>query len=100
MERLPRAIYTAEFRQQAVEMYHREKLGLKETAKRLSLSPATLKNWVYAQQKADMTTGRQNVKHVSEFEMEVSRLRRELAEVKQERDFLKKTAAYFAKQSS
>ena len=100
MKRLPRSIYTAEFRQQAVEMYHRDKLGLKETAKRLSLSPATLKNWVYADQKQQSSILEVKVNDASKLEMEMSRLKRELAEVKQERDFLKKTAAYFAKQSS
>ncbi len=35
----------------------------------------------------------------SEQEIELARLRRELAEVKQERDLLKKFAAYFAKES-
>jgi transposase len=35
----------------------------------------------------------------SEQEMELARLRRELAEIKQERDLLKRFAAYFAKES-
>jgi transposase len=36
---------------------------------------------------------------LSEKEMELARLKRELAEVKMERDILKKAAAYFAKES-
>ena len=35
----------------------------------------------------------------SELELELARVRKELAEVKQERDLLKKCAAYFAKES-
>jgi transposase len=34
-----------------------------------------------------------------ELEGEIARLRKELAEVKQEREILKKAAAYFAKES-
>lgn len=34
-----------------------------------------------------------------ELELELARVRKELAEVKQERDLLKKFAAYFAKES-
>ncbi len=36
---------------------------------------------------------------MTEVEMENYRLKRELAEVKMERDILKKAAAYFAKES-
>jgi transposase len=36
---------------------------------------------------------------LSETDLEIARLRRELAEVKMERDIIKKAAAYFAKDS-
>ena len=42
--------------------------------------------------------GRQQ-KPITEIEVELARLKRELAEVKMERDILKKAAAYFAKES-
>jgi transposase len=44
MEKLPRQVYTGEFRQQAVEMVRREGLGIAEVSRRLSLSPKTLTN--------------------------------------------------------
>jgi transposase len=44
MEKLPRQVYTREFRQQAVEMVTREGLSIAEAARRLSLSPKTLTN--------------------------------------------------------
>ena len=46
MEKLPRQVYTSEFRQQAVELVIREGLGIAEASRRLSLSPQTLTNWV------------------------------------------------------
>ncbi len=46
MEKLPRQVYTSEFRQQAVEMITRDGLGIAEAARRLSISPKTLTNWV------------------------------------------------------
>ncbi|HEY0174278.1 MAG TPA: transposase, partial [Pyrinomonadaceae bacterium] len=46
MEKLPRQVYTSELRQQAVEMVTRERLGIAEASRRLSLSPKTLTNWV------------------------------------------------------
>ena len=36
---------------------------------------------------------------LTEIEMELARVKRELAEVRMERDLLKKAAAYFAKES-
>jgi transposase len=38
-------------------------------------------------------------KPLTELELELSRVKRELAEVKMERDFIKKCATYFAKES-
>lgn len=40
-----------------------------------------------------------NGKPLSEVELELARVRRELPEVKIERDLLRKAAAYFAKES-
>jgi transposase len=71
MEKLPRQVYTREFRQQAVEMVTREGLSIAEAARR----------------------------EVTETEAELSRLRRENAELRMERDILKKASAYFAQES-
>jgi len=38
-------------------------------------------------------------KSLTETEMELAKIKRELAQVKMERDFLRKAAAYFAKES-
>jgi transposase len=46
MEKLPRRVYTADFRQQAVEMITRDGLGMAEASRRLAISPKSLTNWV------------------------------------------------------
>jgi transposase len=46
LEKLPRQVYTSEFREQAVELVIRKGLGLAEALRCLSLSPKTLTNWV------------------------------------------------------
>lgn len=48
MERMPRGIYTQEFRAQAVRLHEVNGLTIPEVAKRLSLPGGTLKNRVYA----------------------------------------------------
>lgn len=99
MERLPKGIYTPEFREQAVRLHEVEGLTAPEVARRLSLPVGTLKNWIYAARKGKLGEVGKNQEPLTELEMELARVKRELAEVKMERDLLKKAAAYFAKAS-
>jgi transposase len=63
-------------------------------ARSLGVVEPTLYNWVKAQREGRLK-GADN--KVSAEQMEISRLRAELARVKMERDILGKTTAYFAK---
>ena len=98
MERIPKGIYNPEFREQAVRLYELDKLTLPEVARRLSLSQGTLKSWVYASRRGKLGEVGRNQKPLPDLEMELARVKRELAEVKMGRDLLKKAAAYFAKE--
>ena len=99
MERIPRGIYTQEFRAQAVRLHEVEGLTIPEVAKRLSLPGGTLKNWVYAARRDELGEVGKNQKPLTDLKMALARVKRELAEVKMERDLLKKAAAYFARES-
>jgi transposase len=99
MEKLPRRVYTSEFPQQAVEMVTREGLSIAEASRRLSLSPKTLTNWVRRARGGATPPPSLPRREVTETEAELSRLRRENAELRIERDILKKASAYFAKES-
>ena len=99
MEKLPKAEYSPEFREQAVRAYQESGLSVAVVAKRLSMPKSSLNNWVLAAKQEKLASVGKNQKPVSEMEMELSRLKRELAETKMERDFLKKCTAYFAKGS-
>lgn len=68
-------------------------------AKRLSVPKSSLGNWVRASRKGKLATVGQGQRLPTETEVELARLRKELAEVELERDLLKKCAAYFAKES-
>jgi transposase len=99
MEKLPRQVYTREFRQQAVEMITRDGLGIAEASRRLSISPKTLANWVSRAKDGGAPSAGTPRRVVTEEEAELSRLRRENAELRMERDILKKASAYFAQES-
>ena len=99
MNRLPKAVYTKEFRDQAVKMVLSDGLSASEAARRLSISMKTLANWIRLARSGKLAQVGQNQAPLTEMEMELSRMKRELAEVKMERDLLKKFAAYSAKES-
>ncbi|SDZ13187.1 hypothetical protein [Nitrosomonas sp. Nm33] len=80
--------------------FKESELTLVEAAKRLSLPKGALKNWVYADRPSKLTkVGKHQKKPLSDLKLELSRVKRELAEVMMERDFIKKCAAYFVKES-
>ena len=99
MKGIPQGRYTREFRQEAVKLVIEEKLSLPEAARRLSLAPSTLSYWVKAYKADKLGDIGKTQKPLTEIEMELARAKKELAEVKVERDILKKAAAYFARES-
>ena len=101
MEKLPRQVYTAEFRQQAVELIRSERLSIAAASRRLAISPKTLANWVRWAKEGSLpeTSVSTPRRAATAEEAELSRLRRENAELRMERDILKKSAAYFARES-
>jgi len=99
MERTPKGIYTPEFRAEAVKLVDAEGLSIDEAAKRLSMPKSSLSNWVRAARSGKLAEVGKGQRLPSELELELARTRKELAEVKIERDLLKKFATYFAKES-
>src|SRR5687768_12323700 len=92
-----RRAFTREFKAEAVRLVHAGRESA-EVAREIGVRPDTLRNWVAqaegrAGMGADGPVG--NVKR-TEAEVEIRELRREVEMLKQERDFLKKAAAYFA----
>jgi transposase len=76
-----------------------EKITCRDAARRLSLPPSTLSYWSKAYKAGRLGTIGKDRKPLTEIEMELARAKKELVEVKMERDILKKAAAYFARES-
>jgi len=96
---IPQGRYTREFRQEAVRLVTEEGLSWVKAARQLSLPTSTLANWVKAAKAGKLGDVGKTYRPLTEIEMELARTKRELAEVKMERDILKKAAAYFARES-
>ena len=87
--------YPPEFRREAVELYRRSGRPLNEIAEDLGVSAETLRIW--SRQAAVDAGERGGVS--SEEREELRRLRREVRVLREERDILKKAAAFFARES-
>ena len=94
MNKTVRAKYTLEFKREAVRLVESGQT-IASASRSLGVIEQTLFNWVKAH-KAGALVGADS-KPVSAEQMEISRLRAELARVKMERDILGKATAYFAK---
>jgi transposase len=99
MEKVPYSKYTKEFRLEAVRLVTESGLSSGEAAPRLSLPKSTLENWVRAFRAGKLESIGSTHRPLTEVEVELARVKRELALVRMERDILKKAAAYFAKES-
>ena len=99
MKRVPQGRYTREFREEAVKMVMEERLSVPEAGRRLSLLPSTITSWVKQFKAGRLKEIGKTYRPLTDVEMELARTKKELAEVKMERDILKKAAAYFAKES-
>jgi transposase len=99
----PAREYTLEFKRDAVALMHRqhaEGRAYAAIARDLGISPQLLRFWAEAAVRDERAAGtRLPPPEVAPLELEVKRLRRELERVQEERDFLKKAAAFFAKDS-
>ena len=89
------APYPLEFRREAVELLKRSGRSVPELARELGVSPQSLRNW---SRRIDIDDGRRDGLSSEERE-ELRRLRRENRILVEEREILKKAAAFFAKDS-
>jgi len=91
--------YSKEFRSEAVKMVVEGGVSAYEVSRQLALPKSTLENWVRAHKAGKLADIGGQQRPLTEVEQELDRVKRELAQVKLERDILKKAAAYFAKES-
>lgn len=96
MQKRPRAKYTLEYKLEALRLISAGQ-SVAVVAATLGISDQTLHNWLKAQREGRL--GGPGSKPVSPEQMELARLRAELARTKMELDIVKKAAAYFARES-
>jgi transposase len=91
--------YTREFKVEAVRLVVEEERPLAQVARELGIARNLLQRWKREVEGAGATEAFPGNGKLTSHDEEIRRLRRELEQVRRERDFLKKAAAYFAKES-
>lgn len=89
--------YTEEFKKSSANLAANGDKSISQTAIDIGVNPTTLHGWVtkyYPKNKKSLKQPENN-----DLSDEVKRLRRENLRLKQERDILKKAAAYFASET-
>jgi transposase len=93
----PRRSFSEEFKASAVRLVLEDGKSVCAAARDLDLTESSLRNWV-ERARADRGKGKPGALTTAERE-ELSRLRKENRVLQEEREILKKAAAFFAKQS-
>jgi transposase len=89
--------YPKEFRAEAVQLARSGQRSVAQIARDLGVSYEALRGWI---KQADRDEGRRSDGLTSAEREELSRLRREVRVLKEEREILKKAAAFFAQESA
>ena len=98
--RRARRAFTDEFKREAVQLLHERRATgatVAQVGRDLDVRPDLLREW--ARRLADRAGGLAAAGIVETPEQELRRLRRENERLRQEREFAKKVAVYFAKES-
>ena len=88
--------YTEEFKTEAIKQVTERGYNVREVSERLGISTKSLYLWLRVARKGK---GKHSQSNDNELRQEIVRLKSELKRAEEERDILKKAAAYFAKES-
>lgn len=96
-EKKPRKTYTREFKIEAVRMTTEGGIKVAQAARELGINENTLHLWrrQFREWGASPNAGKEVLSQAEE----IQRLRKDLARVREERDFLKKAAVWLAKEA-
>ena len=98
MKRIPRRIFTEEFKREAIKLVTEQGLTMAEAGKKLDIATKSLRTWVAQLERGELEASLGASKLTTD-QQRIRELERELAIAKMERDILKKATAFFARES-
>lgn len=93
-----RKSYPLEFKQEAVRLVQEESMAYAQVAKDLGLDRSSVRAWCIAAQEGRLGGARSATRPMT-AEEELAKLRKEVRILREEREILKKAAAFFAKET-
>jgi len=96
---MARRTFSREFKIEAVRLVRERGVSVPQAARDLDVHENVLRKWV-KELAADPQGAFPGQGQMKPEQLEIERLRREVAKLKAERDILKKAAAYFAREST
>lgn len=99
MHTIPNRQYTLEFQDAAVQQVLDSGRSINEVAGSLEMPAKTLGNWVRRARRGQKLSDGRRPMAVTDVHAELSRLRTENAQLKLDKEILKKAAAYFVRES-
>jgi transposase len=99
MARRQRRTFSSEFKQRAVELARGSDKSLTQICAELDISETALRRWIFQAESADHTH-EATAQLTQEEADELRRLRHENRVLREERDILKKAAAFFANEDT
>jgi len=91
-----RRIYTKEFKESAIELYHSSGKSAKEVSEGLGINPENLSRWLREKEKGEANELKVFPGQGNPRDEEVARLKKENADLRETNEILKKAMAIFA----
>ena len=98
MKRIPRRIFTEEFKLEAIKLVTEQGLSIAEVGRKLDIATKSLRTWMEQQERGKLRASL-GASKLTPDQQRIRELEREWAIAKMERDILKKATVFFAKES-
>jgi transposase len=92
----PRRFFPPVYKAEVVELIHSTDKTVGQVARELDLTETAVRQWV---RQADLDAGRRSDGLTTAEREELGRLRREVRELREEREILRKAAVFFARET-
>ena len=96
MKRIPRRLFTEEFKREAIKLVTEQQLNIASAGRQLDIDPKSIRAWMAQAERGELKATLGAAKLTAD-QQRIRELERELAIAREERDILKKATAYFAK---
>jgi transposase-like protein len=90
-----RRIYTKEFKESAIELYHSSGKSAKEVALDLGIEPSSVARWLRESKESESKNTKAFPGQGNPRDEEVARLKKENADLRETNEILKKAMAFF-----